>query len=87
MSTSCEWRTVELLGRFQNGTHREKGGTADQSTHGRMGLGAARKAETSRMKNVSTESSGGKKLCHRKIPLTITNLHMKLKSNWPLHIH
>jgi hypothetical protein len=28
-----------------------------------------------------------KKLSHRNIPLTITNLHMKLKSNWPLHIH
>jgi hypothetical protein len=52
-----------------------------------MGLGTTCKAETSKMKNVSIESSGWKKLCHRKIPLTITNLHMKLKSNWPLHIH
>jgi hypothetical protein len=50
-------------------------------------LGTACKAETSRMKNVSIERSGGKKLCHRKTPLTIRNLHMKLKSNWPLRIH
>jgi hypothetical protein len=58
---SCEWWTAELLERLQNGTHRGKGGTADQSTYGRMGLGAACKEETSRM-NVSIESSrGGKK--------------------------
>jgi hypothetical protein len=38
----------------------EKRGAADQSIHGRMGLGTACKEETSRMKNVSIESSGGK---------------------------
>jgi hypothetical protein len=37
-----------------------KGGAADQSGHGRMGLGTAWKKETSRMKNISIESSGGK---------------------------
>jgi hypothetical protein len=78
---------AELLGRLQNGSHREQGGTADQSTHGRMGLGTAYKAETSRMKKVSIKKSGGKKLSHRKIPLTITNLHMEFKSNLPLHKH
>jgi hypothetical protein len=30
----------------------------DQSTHGRMGLGTACKEDISRLKNVSTESSG-----------------------------
>jgi hypothetical protein len=34
------------------------GGAADQSTHGRVGLGTARKGETLRMENVSVESSG-----------------------------
>jgi hypothetical protein len=33
---------------------------ADQSIHGRMGLGIACKEETSKIKNVSIESSGGK---------------------------
>jgi hypothetical protein len=50
-----------LLDRLQNGTHRGKEGAADQSIHGRMGLGTACKAETSRTKNVSIDSSGGKK--------------------------
>jgi hypothetical protein len=45
---------------LHNGTHRGKAGAADQSTQGRMGLGTARKEETSRVKNVSIESSGGK---------------------------
>jgi hypothetical protein len=35
MATSCEWRTAELLDRLQNGTHRGKGGAADQSIYGR----------------------------------------------------
>jgi hypothetical protein len=48
---------------LQNGTHRGREAAADQSTRGRMGLGTACKAETSRMKNVSIESSGGRKLC------------------------
>jgi hypothetical protein len=73
---SCEWKTAELLNWLQNGTCREKGGAADQSIHGRMGLGTAGKGETSRM-NVSIESFGGKKSClwveenciHRKIPI------------------
>jgi hypothetical protein len=47
---------------LQNETHKGKGGTPDQSVHGRMGLGTACKGEASRMKNVSIESSG-KKLC------------------------
>jgi hypothetical protein len=59
---SCEWRIAKLLDRFQNGTHRGKGGTADQSIHGRMGLGTACKEETLRMRNVSIVSSGGRKL-------------------------
>jgi hypothetical protein len=40
-----------------------KRGAADQSRHGRMGLWAASKEETSRMKDVSIESSRGKKFC------------------------
>jgi hypothetical protein len=40
-----------------------RGGEADQSARGRIGLGTARKEETSRMKHVSIESSGGKQLC------------------------
>jgi hypothetical protein len=63
MATSCEWRTAELLNRLQNGTRRGKGDAANQSIHGRIGLGIACKEETSRMKNISNESSGGKKLC------------------------
>jgi hypothetical protein len=53
-------RTAELLDRLQNGTHRGKGSPAEQSAHGRMGLGIASKEETSRMKNISFENSGGK---------------------------
>jgi hypothetical protein len=49
-----------LLNRLQNGTHRGKGGAADHSIHGRMGLRTACKEETSRMKNVCTDSSGVK---------------------------
>jgi hypothetical protein len=48
-----------LLDRLQNGTHRGKGGAADQSIHGRMGLGTAYKEET--LKNDSMVSSGGRK--------------------------
>jgi hypothetical protein len=51
-----------LLDRLQNGTHRGKGDAADQSVHGRMGLGTACKDETLRMNNVSIVSSGGRKL-------------------------
>jgi hypothetical protein len=47
-----------LLDGLQNGTHRGKEGAADQSAHERMRLATAWKAETSRMKNISTESSG-----------------------------
>jgi hypothetical protein len=57
----CERTTAGLLDRLQNGTHRGKGGEADQSTHGRIGLGTACKEETSRMRNVSSERSGAKK--------------------------
>jgi hypothetical protein len=53
MTTLCNWRTAELLHRLQKGTHRGKGGAADQSIQRRMGLGTACKEETSRMKNVS----------------------------------
>jgi hypothetical protein len=52
-----------LFDRLQNGTYRRKLGAADQSIHGRMGVGIARKGETSRMKTVSIEGSGGRKLC------------------------
>jgi hypothetical protein len=44
-ATSCEWRTAKLLDRLQNGTHRGKRGTADQSIHGRVGLGTVCKGE------------------------------------------
>jgi hypothetical protein len=46
-----------------DGTHRGKGGVANQSIHGRMGLGTGYKEETLRMKNVLIESSGVKTLC------------------------
>jgi hypothetical protein len=70
---SVRRRTAELIDRLQNG------GTEDQSTHGRTGLGIACKAETSRMKNISIKSSGGEELylrveencIHRKNPLII----------------
>jgi hypothetical protein len=51
-----------LLDRLQDGTHRGKGGAADQSIHGRMGLGTVCKEEMLRMKNVSIMRSGGRKL-------------------------
>jgi hypothetical protein len=41
----------------------EKEDAANQSVHGRVRLGAVCKRETSRMKGVSIESSGGRKLC------------------------
>jgi hypothetical protein len=44
-------------------THGRKEGAADQSVHERVGLGTACKGETSRMKSVSIESSGGTTLC------------------------
>jgi hypothetical protein len=50
-----------LPDRLQNGAHRGKGGTADQSAHGRMGLGTTCKAETLRIENASIESSAEKK--------------------------
>jgi hypothetical protein len=59
MAMSCKGKTA-LLDRLQNRTHRERGGAADQSTHGRIGLRTACEAETSRMKNVSIEKSGRK---------------------------
>jgi hypothetical protein len=52
-----------LLDRLQNGIHKGRGDTADQSIYERMGLGTACKGETSRMKDVSIEILGGKKLC------------------------
>jgi hypothetical protein len=52
-----------LLERLQKRAHRGKEGAADQSIHVRkMGLPTARNGEPSRMKNVSIESSGGKKM-------------------------
>jgi hypothetical protein len=52
-----------LLDRLKNRNPRGKGGAADhQSTHGRMGLRTARKEETSRLENISIESSGRNKL-------------------------
>jgi hypothetical protein len=48
---------------LQNGTHRGKGGAADQSMHGWIGLMIERKDVTLRMKNVSIQSSDEKKLC------------------------
>jgi hypothetical protein len=52
-----------LQDRLQNGTHKEGGDAADQSIYGRMRLRTEYKGKISRMKNVSTESSGRKKLC------------------------
>jgi hypothetical protein len=63
LATSCKWRIAKLLDRLQNGTHRGKGGGADQSIHGRMGLWTACREETLMIKNVLIESSGGRKLC------------------------
>jgi hypothetical protein len=57
----CPLRAAELLDRFQNATHRGKGGAADQILHGRMGLGTACKEE--RLKNISIESLERKKIC------------------------
>jgi hypothetical protein len=54
---------AELLDGLQNGTHRGKEGAADQSLHGRLGLGTEYKDVTIRMNSVSIQSSGGKKLC------------------------
>jgi hypothetical protein len=48
--------------RLQSRLHSGEGGTAGQSAYARIGSGAARKEETSRMKNVSIESSGRKKV-------------------------
>jgi hypothetical protein len=53
----------KLLDGLQNGTQRGKEGAADQSIHGRVGLGTACKGETLKMENVSIESSGGRKVC------------------------
>lgn len=58
---SCECRTAELLDMLQNGTYGGKGGTADQSTYGRMRLGIVFRENISRIKNVLIESCGGKK--------------------------
>jgi hypothetical protein len=44
-------------GGLLNETHREKAGTAEQSTHGRMGLGTACEKEISRMKKISIDGS------------------------------
>jgi hypothetical protein len=57
-----EWRNAELPDRLQNGTTKGRGGAAEQSIRGRMGLERVCKDETSRMKTVSIESSGGRKL-------------------------
>jgi hypothetical protein len=49
-------------GGLQNGNHRgSRGGAADQSAHGSVRLEATRKEETSRMKNISIESSERKR--------------------------
>jgi hypothetical protein len=74
-----------------------KGGAPDQSAHGRLGLGRARKADPSRVRSVSIESSGGEKirslgsgkLCiHRKLPLIMNTYIGKqtvvCRSQWPL---
>jgi hypothetical protein len=34
MATPCEYRTVELLDRLQNGTHRRRGRPANKWKHG-----------------------------------------------------
>jgi hypothetical protein len=57
----------------------------------KTGLGTACKEETSRMKNVSIESSGGKKLClwveenciHRKILIYTRIIMLELYTNIP----
>jgi hypothetical protein len=72
-----------LPNRLQNGTHRGKGGAADQSVHGRMGLGTAFKGETPRMKNVSIESSGGKNYVFglRKTVYPQKNVYINIKES------
>jgi hypothetical protein len=49
-----------LLDRLQNGTHRGKRGAADQSTHGKMGLGTACKEETLRVRMFRSRDMEGK---------------------------
>jgi hypothetical protein len=51
-ATPCEWRTVDLLDRLQNETHRGEGDAADHSARGRMILRTERKQVTSTMKKV-----------------------------------
>jgi hypothetical protein len=66
---------------------------ADQSIHGRMGLGTVCKEGTSRMKNVSIVSSGGKlcfwveencvpieKILYIYIYIYVTHLRLQLES-------
>jgi hypothetical protein len=60
---SHENGTAELLDRLQNEKHKGKV-DADQSTHGRTELGTECKEEISRLENVSTERSGGRKKIH-----------------------
>jgi hypothetical protein len=45
---------------INTGTHKGKGDSAHQSTHGRMKLGTASKEETSRLKDILIQSSRGK---------------------------
>jgi hypothetical protein len=79
---------AKLLNRLQNGTHRGKGGAADQLILGRMGLTTACKEETLRMKNVSIESSGGKQLCLWVIKLAVLDsLHDTCILVAPMVIH
>jgi hypothetical protein len=59
---SCGRTIAELLGRWQTGTHRGKGGAADQWALGRMGLGTACTKGILRMKNVLIERFGEQKL-------------------------
>jgi hypothetical protein len=56
-------RSHHANGGLQNGTHRGKEGAAYQSAHGRLRLGTACKAETSRMKNVLIETSWVQENC------------------------
>jgi hypothetical protein len=77
----------KLLVRLQNETHRGTVGTAEQPTHGRMGLGTACKEEISRMQKISIDGSEGeggifglrKTAFTEKIPLIIPKCRYDLR--------
>jgi hypothetical protein len=61
-ATSCEWWTAELLDRLQNGTHRGKGGTADQSITWKDGI-----RDSMQRRNLKDEECFDRELWRKKI--------------------